>query len=204
MMMSSMVYRFGMCALLCSLLFMGACDQKTRSERGNFTKADSVTETYLALQDTMLQAWNLMIHDDNRKIKAMHHLLEELKRSNPENLPELESLEARLEQLLSLRYDQTSITNPELVSEYDFASNSLVTEIIALAEAERGFATDQLLQELVESIRAADQRVMNYRREYDRTASRFNAFIDQNKEVLQELDSQTFLQKKPLFEMASE
>lgn len=203
-MMSWMVYRIGMCVVLSSLLLMGACDQRSTSESGNFTKADSLTETYLALQDTMLQAWNSMIHDDNRKIKAMHRLLEEMKRSNPENLPELESLEARLEQLASLRYDQTSITNPELVSEYDFASNSLVTEIIVLAESQRDFATDQLLQELVDSIRAADQRIMNYRQEYDRTASRFNAFIDRNKEVLHEIDSQTFLQKKPLFEMAAE
>ena len=202
--MSSVVYRLGMCVWVSCFLGIAACDQKTSSERGDFTKADSLTETYLALQDTMLQVWNSMIHDDNRKIKAMHHLLEELKRSNPEDLSELESLEARLEQLASLRYDQSSITDPERVSEYDFASNSLVTEIIARAETEENFATDQLLQELVDSIRAADQRVMTYRQEYDRTASRFNAFIDRNKEVLQEIDSQTLVQKKPLFEMASE
>lgn len=152
----------------------------------------------------MLEAWNSMIHDDNRKIKAMHHLLQELKRSNPEDLTELESLEIRLAQLASLRYDQASITDPELVSEYDFASNALVTEIIALAEAQQDFSRDQLLQELVDSIRAADQRVIPYRQDYDRTAARFNAFIDRNKEVLEQIDSQTFVQKRPLFEMASE
>lgn len=199
-----MINRIGMCVALSAMLLTGACDQQSTRERSDFTKADSVTETYLALQDTMLQTWNSMIHDDNRKIKAMHHLLEELKRSNPEDLPELESLEQRLDQLEHLRYDQTSITDPELVSEYDFASNSLVTEIIALAEAEKDYTRDQLLQELVGSIRAADERVITYRQEYDSTASRFNAFIDRNKEVLQEIDSQTFLQKKPLFEMASE
>lgn len=198
-----MIYPIGM-YMLVSLFIIAACDQKTTSEHGNFTKADSVTETYLALQDTMLQAWNSMIHDDNRKIKAMHHLLEELKRTNPENAPELESIGTRLNRLVSLRYDQTSITNPELVSEYDFASNSLVAELIVLAEAEKDFSTDQLLQELVDSIRAAEQRVMTYRKAYDRTASRFNTFIDRNKEVLQEIDSQAFLAKKPLFEMASE
>ena len=199
-----MIYRIGICLLLSALLLTGACDQSAKSERSDFTKADSLTETYLALQDTMLQAWNSMIHDDNRKIKAMDHLLQELKRSNPEDRPDLESLQDRLDQLVKLRYDQASITDPELVSEYDFASNSLVTEITALAETQKDFSTDQLLQELVDSIRAADQRVMTYRQAYDRTASRFNAFIDRNEEVLQEIDSQTFLQKKPLFEMASE
>lgn len=186
------------------LMFLGACDQKSTSERSDFTRADSVTETFLALQDTMMEAWNSMIHDDNRKIKAMHHLLQELKRSNPEDLAELESLEVRLEQLVRLRYDQASITDPELVSEYDFASNALVTEITALAEAQQDFPRDQLLQELVDSIRAADERVIPYRQDYDRIATRLNAFIDRNIEVLEQIDSQTFVQKRPLFEMASE
>ena len=202
--MNRTIYQIAMFTALGLAMLTGSCDQQAAHEGGSFTKADSVTETYLALQDTMLQAWNTMIHDDNRKIKAMHLLLQEMKNSDPAHLLELESLEVRLEQLKDLRYDQSSITDPELVSEYDFASNSLVTEIIALAETQKDFATDQLLQELVNSIRAADQRVMTYRRDYDRTASRFNAFLDRNKEVLQEIDSQTFLQKKPLFEMASE
>lgn len=196
---------FGTTLLLCILLLLTGCGHsRTESDANNFTKADSVTESYLALQDTMLQAWNTMMYDDNRKIRAMDHLLDELWRINPEIRDEVRSLRERLDHLLEMRYDQISITNPSLVSEYDFASNSLVTEIISLAEAQKEFAYNEALQKLSDSIRASDQRVITYRQEYDRMASRFNAFIEQYKEVLEEIDSQTFVQKKPLFEMAAE
>lgn len=196
---------FGTTLLLCILLlFTGCGNSRTKSDANNFTKADSVTESYLALQDTMLQAWNTMMYDDNRKIRAMDHLLDELWRINPEIRDEVRSLRERLDHLLEMRYDQISITNPGLVSEYDFASNSLVTEIISLAEAQKEFAYNEALQKLSDSIRASDQRVITYRQEYDRMASRFNAFIERYKEVLEEIDSQSFVQKKPLFEMAAE
>lgn len=196
---------FGTTLLLCILLLLTGCGHsRTESDANNFTKADSVTESYLALQDTMLQAWNTMMYDDNRKIRAMDHLLDELWRINPEIRDDVRSLRERLDHLLEMRYDQISITNPSLVSEYDFASNSLVTEIISLAEAQKEFAYNEALQKLSDSIRASDQRVITYRQEYDRMASRFNAFIEQYKEVLEEIDSQTFVQKKPLFEMAAE
>lgn len=190
--------------LVCCLGLMTACLQKPESGANNFTKADSLTEKYLALQDTMLQVWNTMMYDDTRKIRAMHHLLDELKRINPETSDEVGSLRERLDKLATMRYDQASITNPELVSEYDFASNSLVSEIISLAEAQKEFAYNESLQNLSDSIRASDQRVMTYRQEYDRTASRFNAFIEQYREVLEDIDSETFVRKKPLFEMAAE
>ena len=185
-------------------IFLSACDQKRPgTHTTDFTKADSLTETYLALQDTMLQVWNSMIYDDNRKIKAMRHLLQELRASNPDKDDELKALEERLDDLETMRYDQTTMSDPELVAEYDFASNSLISELISLAESQRGFGRNQDLQKLVDSISVADQRVVSYREEYDGIASRFNRFIDRNAEFLHQIDSEK-LEKRPLFEMAAE
>lgn len=199
-----MISCFGTNMLFCSLLLFTRCEHKAGSEASAFTKADSVTEGYLALQDTMLQVWNTMMYDDNQKIRAMHLLLDELKRINQEKQDDIHRLRGRLDQLNGMRYDQSSMTDPGLVTEYDFASNSIVSEILSLAESQREFAHNETLQKLSDSIRASDQRVMSYRQEYDRTASRFNAFIEQHREVLEEIDSATFVQKKPLFEMAAE
>jgi septal ring factor EnvC (AmiA/AmiB activator) len=185
------------------LIALAGCEKKPLVQ-SDFTKADSLTETYLALQDSMLQAWNTMIADDNRKIKAMKHLLVELNESSPEKRDELTTYEERLNDLLSMRYDQHSMSNTETVSEYDFASNSLVTELVSMAEAQKEFAYNTDLQKLVDSIRAADQRVANYREEYDAIAMRFNRFIERNKEMLQEIEDDSFLEKKPLFQMAAE
>jgi hypothetical protein len=185
------------------LLLLSGCGKNPVKET-SFTKADSLTETYLALQDTMLQVWNGMMHDDNRKLKAMGHLLHELSVTSPEKRDELNILEQRIENLKSLRYDQLTMSDTEVVSEYDFASSSLVTELISLGEAQREFDHNTTLQKLVDSIRAADERVNNYRQEYDRIASRFNRFIERNKTWLNEIAQDSGLKKKPLFEMAAE
>jgi septal ring factor EnvC (AmiA/AmiB activator) len=186
------------------LFVLAGCETKRPVTQSGFTRTDSLTETYLALQDTMLQAWNSMIHDDNRKIKSMQHLLQELMSSNPEKQEELKVFQERLEDLASMRYDPQSMSETEVVSEYDFVSNSLVSELVSLAESQKEFAYNTTLQKLTDSIRAADQRVMNYRAEYDVIASRFNAFIERNREFLKEIDEDSFLEKKPLFEMAAD
>ena len=102
-----------------------------------------------------------------------------------------------------MRYDQASMSDSEVVSEYDFASNSLVTELIALAESQPEFAYNPTLQKLVDSIRAADQRVSNYRQEYDEIALRFNRFVERNRNSLEDLEEDSTL-LKPLFQMAAE
>ena len=96
------------------------------------------------------------------------------------------------------------MSDTEVVSEYDFVSNSLVSELLSLAESQKEFAYNTTLQKLTDSIRAADQRVMNYRAEYDFIAARFNAFIERNRSFLKGIDEDSFLEKKPLFEMAAD
>lgn len=186
-----------------SLMIVAGCDHKP-AETNDFTKADSLTETYLALQDTMLEVWNTMINDDNRKIKAMHSLIHELSVSHPEKRDDLEDYKTRLNELMSMRYDQHSMSDADIVTQYDFASNSLVTELVSLAEAQAQFPYNTTLQKLVDSIRAADERVMNYRLEYDEVASRFNHFIERNQNQLDDIDLDSFVDKKPLFQMAAE
>jgi hypothetical protein len=197
------VYLPAWCIAATTCVVLCGCGKKPTTY-AEFTKADSLTETYLALQDTMLQVWNTMIHDDNRKINAMHRLLDELGVSHPESIDEFAHYEERLNQLVEMRYDQHSMSQSELVSEYDFASNSLVSELVAFAETQPEFASNSTIQKLVDAIRAADQRVNNYRAEYDGTAMRFNRFIERNRDALVEVDIDSAFVKKPLFQMAAE
>lgn len=196
-------YYFSGMVFSCGILIYCSCGNKPK-EVISFTKADSLTETYLNLKDSMLGVWNTMINDDNQKIKAMNNLLHELKISNPAQSDDYQSYEERLEVLAQSRYTQKSMENTQIVEEYDFSSNSLVADLIALAESQRQFAYNPTLQKLVEEIRTADQRVNNYRQEYDQIAIAYNQFIDENKLFLKEIDQDTFLEKKPLFHMVAE
>jgi hypothetical protein len=166
-----------------------------------FTKADSLTDLYLSLQDSMLTSWNIMINDDNQKIKAMHNLLHELIVTSSNENNEFQAYEEQLNHLLQLRYDQHSLANEDLIEEYDFASNLLVTELISQAESKPEFGYNTTLQKLVEQIRIADQRVNFYREEYDAIASRYNTFLQKNRIYLDEVTQKDSLELKPLFQM---
>jgi hypothetical protein len=133
----------------------------------------------------------------------MHNLVHELMVSGKTDNEELVSLEQRLEQLSHLRYSQKTMANADVVEEYDFASSSLISEMISIAESRPEFAYNSTLQKLVEEITEADQRVNNWREEYDVIAAEYNSFLDKNKEYLKGHDHSVSLEKKPLFEMAA-
>lgn len=185
------------------LLSMG-CNSKKHSDPTRFTKIDSLTDTYLALQDSMVDTWNLMIKDDNKKISSMKGLIHELEIGGQYAQGELKSYEQRVDQLIRIRYTPKTMWNTDVIEEYDFASSSLVTELIALAESYTAFSYNTTLQKLVEEIRSADLRVENYRADYDAIALKYNKFIEENKELLKEIADNGMLDKKPLFQVASE
>lgn len=189
--------------VLVSVLLM-SCDERPRHADTHFTKADSITDTFLALEDSMREAWNLMIHDDNHKLEAMQNILHELQVSGATNQELLSSFTQRLRSLKNSRYTQKTMANEDVIEEYDFASNALVTELVALAEAQRQFAYNTTLQKLVDNIKTADQRVAQYREAYDEIALRYNTFIEKNREYLHGVHEDSFPAKKPLFQMAGQ
>jgi len=187
----------------CGIALVNCGSKKTEGPTTTFTKIDSLTDRYLALQDSMLQSWNMMINDDNQKLKAMHNLLHELIVSTPDKREQLSGFEEQLDQLYRLRYTQKSMGNADVVEEYDFASTSLINELLTLAEAKSEFAYNTTLQKLVEDIQLADQRVNNYREEYDFIANHYNQFLARNKTYLKEIEHSDSLEMKPLFQMVS-
>ena len=198
------IFLSGLFVSFCGIVLIN-CGKKTSDEhQTTFTKADSLTDSYLAYQDSMLQSWNIMINDDNQKIKAMHNLLHELLITSADDRDQLNKYEEQLEQLSRLRYTQKSMGNADVIEEYDFASNTLVGELISLAESRTEFAYNTTLQKLVDDIRMADQRVNNYREEYDMIVMKYNLFLERNRPNLIEINNSDSLEKKHLFRMVSD
>jgi hypothetical protein len=186
------------------LLNLRCTEKKSDTRQTTFTEADSVTEVLLDLQDSILITWNLMIKDDNYKIKAMKGLLHELEIVNEIDPGEAKALQKRIDQLTKIRYTPKTIEYENLVEEYDFASSSLVGELIALSESTPSYAYNTTMQALVEQIRTAEQRIENYRLTYDSIVSEYNSILAKNSQLLKESESITSLEKKPLFQTASE
>jgi hypothetical protein len=164
-----------------------------------FTRIDSLTEAYLSLQDSMLHTWNVMMKDENEKLENVALLLQELKVAAGEEHTRIESLEQRLDQLSRIRFTQKTMVNPHVVEEYDFASNSLISEIIAIAESDPRFEQNTKMQQLTDWVKSADQRVPIYREEYDAVVDSFNQFLEKVKPYLQEIDDKNTGEKKVLF-----
>jgi hypothetical protein len=186
---------------LFSLLLMNCTRQKPGATRTTFTKADSLTDCYLDYQDSILQSWNVMINDDNQKVKALHNLLHELLITSTDDRDVLRSFEEQLAHLVGMRYNQQSLGNEDVVEEYDFASANLVSGLISMAESKPEFAYNTTLQNLVEEIRLADQRVINYREEYDYIVAQYNGFLERNRIYLDEISVGDTMHQKHLFKM---
>ncbi|MEJ7644101.1 MAG: LemA family protein [Chryseolinea sp.] len=165
-------------------------------------KGDLVKGSYIAYQDSLVDCWNIMISDDNHKIIAMQNLLQELMATSGGNAEQLERFAEQLDQLRRIRYTQNSMANSDVIEEYDFATTSLVQELVALAESRTDFGHNLNLQKLVDEIRLADERVNNYRAEYDEIVSKYNHFIALNKPYLRDI-SRDSLKQKHLFQMVS-
>lgn len=191
----------GVLSLLTTLAFW----QCTRpdGERVLYSTEDFVTENYLAYQDSLVHAWNMMISDDNDKLTSLHELLSEMRNAGEVgNAHLLLKFEERLSQLHRIRYTQKSMSNADVIEEYDFASTSLVREILALAESCPAYPTHTRIQQLVEEIRLAEERIENYRADYDDLVTHYNLFLEVNKKHLGQVNRDS-LRKKPLFQLVT-
>ena len=185
------------------LLLCNCVQRKAISTESPFTRADSLTEQYLELQDSILHAWNIMINDDNHKIKMMHELVNELGESNQYDRQTLVSLNLRLQELQDIRYDQKSIANTDIIADYDFLTNSLITELVSLAESRSSFADNKELQKMIAAVKESDRRVEMHRNNYDNITNRYNKFIQGNKDQLRDIDTHLPADERPLFQMTS-
>jgi hypothetical protein len=145
-----------------------------------------------------------MINDDNQKVKALRNLLHELEVTHPEEKGRYEKISERIDQLTRLRYTQKSMANADVVAEYDYATATLISELISEAESKPEYSYNTTLQILVEQIGVADERMYGYREQYDSIVYTYNQFLEHNMRYLTESEEGVHLNKKPLFQMVSE
>jgi hypothetical protein len=180
---------------------MMCCTKRADIYHTTFTKADSVTDSYLSLQDSVLRSWNIMIYDDNQKIKALRYLLHELQVTSSKDSISL--YEEKLDRLKEMRYDQESMADQIVIEQYDRASEKITSELINIAEARSEFKYNTTLQKLVQEIRIVDQRMILLRSEYDAITKKFNTFLQANKVYLSDIDQKDSLEPRPLFRSTS-
>jgi hypothetical protein len=96
------------------------------------------------------------------------------------------------------------MANEDVVAEYDLATNTLIDELVSEAESKPQYSYNTTLQILVEQIGVAEERMINYRQEYDSIVFTYNRFLENNLQYLSETEEGATLRKKPLFQAVSE
>lgn len=184
-----------------STLLLSCGRTATSSEKTNFTHADSLTETFLTFQDTLLHSWNLLAKEEHEKLDALEKALHGLIKLSATEPTQIGSLHNRLDQLKQIHITQKTLSNPYVVEEYDFASSSLISEVLSLMETNPKITGDQDLVQLIDKIKLTDQQIGEYRLSYDSIATAFNSFIENNRPFLKDAD-QNNLEKRPIFNVA--
>jgi hypothetical protein len=178
------------------VLFFTICACSTTSpvqERTQFSRLDSLTETYLVLNDSILMSWNRIVSDELAKSKTFQELIDKIKDEGKTGSAQIESLQLRILQLDRIRFNQKNMDQPHVVEEYDKACVAIVNDLISnTTPMTAAISTRDWFEEA---------RVAGYYRRayYDSLASTFNNFILQHKVTLRDLGPTTQLDEKPMF-----
>lgn len=187
-------------SIFCGILSCNSSSEYNDEEK--FDRIDSLRSEFLHIQDSLLYSWNVMIKDDNEKIKNLARLLDEVKYAGVSDTSVIVEFKERLHKLKKSRYTYTSMANSLSIDEYDLASSTLVNEIIAYAKAYPEFERNPLMQEFIDEIMAAESRILFYRIDYDDFVKIYNKFLDEHSDIIKELDKEHDHVKLPLFELS--
>ncbi len=197
------IKRYSAFGLLISSFALSSCGRSaTSNEKTTFTHIDSLTDTYLSLQDTLLHSWNVLVKDEQEKMNSVNAAIDHLSRLTLPDPSQLSSLGTRFEQLKQIHLTQKTLSNQYVIEEYDFATNSLISEILSITESNPALLQNKDLINLVDKIKAADQRTLTYRLGYDSIAYQFNAFLEKNKLLLRDIENGN-LEKRPMFSVST-
>lgn len=174
-------------------IFACACgSSNTVHEHTRFSRADSLTDAYLVLSDSVLQSWNRIVGNEMDKYRTLEELIADLDNAQLLTAELKESFEVRIDQLEKIRFTQQSIDDQQIVEDYDLAFQSIVDDIAALAKSPGAPDANAMFKYLREN------SVVN-RQQYDRLARTFNEFLQKNKEALKDIETGQELDEKPLF-----
>lgn len=174
-----------------SALALACSSSSSIHEHTGFSKADSLTDRYLTLSDSLLESWNKLVSNEIDKSRAIQEIVNDLDESGLLSPEMRESFQVRIDQLDKIRFSQQDIQDEQLVEDYDVALKSLVKDISQVARPDS--------KDLFEYF---EKSTLVRRVSYDSLAKTFNEFVKQNRSVLDGLASETELQEKPLFATA--
>jgi hypothetical protein len=138
-------------------------------------------ENHLTLIDS---SWTAMIKSDDNKISNLERLSKELELIDGSNVEALKEIEEYLKLLPKHRYDQITMKDSKAIDKYDSTTNEVILKIKKVSSENPNAQKYQIVNQLVSEIQAADDSVLFFRKEFDRSVDAYNFFIGKNQKEL--------------------
>jgi hypothetical protein len=179
-----------------------ACQRASEERRSDEMAPDSVTVVYNSLNDSIKVAWQNISTTEEGKLSDMKRLLQEISYTPSYDKARYDSLWDNLQQVYALRFEAETMTSRQ-IDRYDSAVSSLQREILDFARNHPDFYEYAIMEKLVDSIAAADQKTLFLRVRYDNYAKDYNDFLKGNKgRLIQPSDTALPLRERPLFQLS--
>jgi hypothetical protein len=192
-------------SLLALVTVIGCNNQpQNKTEVVQFNKIDSLRSTFLGIEDSLLHTWNVMINDDNKKIKALTRLVQEIVYAGGEDSVMTKDLIVQISNLKSKRYSRKTMADSQLIDYYDSISNDLVNQAITLAIAHDEFERNIVMNEMIDEINQSEGKILFYRVDYDEITKTYNSFIKQHQSIMDEIDNDHTKIQLPIFELPAD
>jgi hypothetical protein len=186
--------------VLLSIVIFTACN-KNSSTTLSPTVVDSLKTVFTDINGQLEVAWEDMIKDDDEKLDNLRRILQEVEYSGDYNRLKLDSLKEHIDELQQVRYDQNTMADSDLINFYDSLTTQVMGEVTIFTTRLEQFEQYPTMGQLLQEVFEADDRVLKYRIEYDKSAKEYNAFIEANQDHMQLVARQRDLKSKPLFEL---
>jgi len=184
-----------------AVIFFISCTKRVTKDTDDSILTDSIVTQLSILQDSLDNAWRVMINDDDEKIQFMKRLLDEAAYSNY-NTGRYEELVQLLEELKALRYDREAMKESKLIDQYDSATSVVTRQVMEYSYDFPGFEQNNLMNELVADINLKNNYVLIYRVHYDKFAEQINEILEKHGKLLE--DREIEMEKHPLFQLSPE
>ena len=177
-------------------VILGACN-KNASTSLTPTAIDSLKTVFHDINTELDITWKEMMQDDDDKLDNMRRILQEIEYSGDYNRLKLDSLRQGIVDLASVRYNQQSMSDSDLINLYDSMTTQFMGEVTLFTTKLEQFEQFPLMGQLLQEVFEADDRVLRYRIEYDKTAKQYNSFIETHERNLQLVAKQKFCSPNP-------
>lgn len=167
---------------LCGALAFSSLSCKQNQKTGS--QPDPLVQKldlYYAKADT---SWSRMMASDDAKISNLKRLADELLLIDGSNEKNLQLLRNKADTLPLIRYDRRNLRENGKIDTYDMATNEVIAGLRKEISDNPNAIKYQIVNQLVSEIIQADDSVLMFRKEYDRTLDSVRLFKKRQKREL--------------------